>query len=141
MTQYSSYKRLTNIPWYSPPFCIRAGGRKFCIRVDANGCCDGAGTHVSVHVLEMSGDFYDKWIETSLHYKKDIKIQLVNHRNEQDLHVGNVCFTTNSDEKQCLARTKLGCGISQFISHTDLESSTETSLFIMNDCLTWRIHY
>ena len=32
-----------------------------------------------------------------------------------------------------------GLGYGQFISHTEVESSTETRRYIVNDCLTFRV--
>ena len=46
---------LCNEDWYSPPFYTHPGGYKMCIKVDADGNDDGAGTHVSVYAYLMRG--------------------------------------------------------------------------------------
>ena len=45
--------------WYSPPFYSHKGGYKMCLKVYANGCGDGKGTHVSVYIYLMKGEFDD----------------------------------------------------------------------------------
>ena len=61
MKDYSLYK-LTDKVWHSPPFCYQ-GGYKFCLAVYANGKGAGAGTHVSVELLQMKREHDDnqKW--------------------------------------------------------------------------------
>ena len=59
MTDFSRHKSASDT-WYSPPFYSHIGGYKMCFRVDANGVVDGAGTHVSVFVYLMRGEYdYD----------------------------------------------------------------------------------
>ena len=49
--------------WWSPPFYSHIGGYRMCLKVDANGFGSGKGTHVSVGVYLMRGEFDDhlKW--------------------------------------------------------------------------------
>ena len=49
--------------WFSPPFYTHIGGYKMCLKVYANGLDVGKGTHVSVFILVMRGEFDDhlKW--------------------------------------------------------------------------------
>ena len=49
--------------WYSPPFYSCLGGYKMCLKVLANGEGKGKGTHVSVFIHLMRGEFDDdlKW--------------------------------------------------------------------------------
>ena len=133
MTQYSTHKKLYNIPWYSPPFYTRA--YKMCIRVDANGWGDGAGTHLSVHTYCMRCDILSKY----KCYDYMITIQLVNHKNEQNQHEKTVHGSTYEYRKVTKDKTYLGYGNPQFITHADVESSSETRLHLFNDCLTWRV--
>ena len=63
--------------WYSPPFYSHLGGYKMCLSVDANGYGDGKGTHVSVFVYLMRGEFDDdlQWpfcgdITVELHHQQ-----------------------------------------------------------------------
>ena len=139
MTHYSAHKKLTTVPWYSPPFYTFQEIYKMCIRVDANGWGDGAGTHVSVHVFFMEGNCRVQLDRTNFYFY--VTIQLVNHSNEQDQYEKTLCFVGGDPKyrKTHGDMTKLGCGIPQFIAHDDIESSTDTKLYIINDCLTWRV--
>ena len=122
-----------------------------CIRVDANGWGNGAGTHVSVHVFFMNAEYDHSMMnelkgsgsscfENSAYY---FTIQLVNHKIEQGPHEKTVQYILNKRNFKGEAEgheTSLGYGITQFISHNDLESSSSDSRqFIINDCLTWRV--
>ena len=42
-------RKTSNEQWYSSSFYTHLRGYKMCLRVDANGCGDGKGTHVSVY--------------------------------------------------------------------------------------------
>ena len=63
--------------WYNPPFYTHVGGYKMCLRIDANGWGDGKGTHVSVGVNMMKGEFdsHLKWP-----FKGEITVELVNQK-------------------------------------------------------------
>ena len=56
-------KKCSNSEWYSPPFYTHYRGYKMCLGVDANGYDDGKGSHVSVFVYMMKGEYDDslKW--------------------------------------------------------------------------------
>ena len=61
--------------WYSRPFYTAMGGYKMCLSVHANGHGAGKGTHVSVHICLMSGEFdsHLRWP-----FRGTVTIQLVN---------------------------------------------------------------
>ena len=73
MTNFSLYK-VTGKVWYSPPFYFDEG-YKLCLAVHTNGKGAGAGTHVSVELLQMSGEHDDKvgWEEQ---YHNIVKVHL-----------------------------------------------------------------
>ena len=62
MTNFEQHKK-DGDKWYSPPVYSHYQGYKLCLRVDTNGSGDGKGTHVSVFVYFMKGEFDDslKW--------------------------------------------------------------------------------
>ena len=66
-------RKMKNDNWYSPPFYSHIGGYKMCLNVNPNGCGRGEGTHVSVFVCLMRGEFDDdlKWP-----FRGDVTIQL-----------------------------------------------------------------
>ena len=109
-----------------------------CIRVVTNGRGSGAGSHVSVYVHLMRGE-YDSRILWP--FRGDITIQLVNHNSNINHHEWTVYFGDAADGRRVTSREKAdyGRGCNQFISHTTVESSTVTSRYIVDDCLTFRI--
>ena len=113
-----------------------------CLRVDANGWGDGAGTHVSVHVFFMNAEYVPCMMgELRTSNAFYFTIQLVNHKSEQDPHEKAVQYLLNDRGGNDRGHaTSLGYGITQFISHNELKSSSSDSRqFIVNDCLTWRV--
>ncbi len=62
MTNFQQHKR-DGDEWFSPPVYTHHQGYKFSLKVYANGCSTGKGTHVSVGVYFMRGEFDDslKW--------------------------------------------------------------------------------
>ena len=63
MTNFSHYKQSGKV-WYSPPFYY-GDGYKLQLAVYANGTGAGAGTHVSIVLLRMKGEYDDqlRWTE------------------------------------------------------------------------------
>ena len=142
MTEYSTHMNIDD-RWYSPPFYTGPGGYKMCISVDANGCCSVVGTHVSVSVYLMRGEYDSRLVWP---FRGDITIQLVNYSNDQDHYELTVPFNAAvaagkvSDRVTAGERAVTGLGFEKFISHTAVESFTKTSQYIVNDCLTFRIN-
>ena len=142
MTQYSTHKK-NNDAWCSPPFYTGLGGYKMCISVNANGQLHGTGTHVSVYLRLMRGEYDSRLVWP---FRGDVTIQLVNHNNDQDDWItmnfsdaADVAFGV-SDRVTSGERSDRGWGYDKFISHTDVESCTKTSQYILNDCLTFRVN-
>ena len=79
MPYFSMHKQNGKV-WYSPPFYFDEG-YKLCVAVYANGKGAGAGTHVSVELLQMRGEHDDKlnWGEEGQYYHKiqSISIEMV----------------------------------------------------------------
>ena len=104
--------------WYSLPFYSHLGGYKMCLRVDANGTGNGKGTHVSVFVYLMRGNFDDhvKWP-----FCGNITVQL---------HNDACCFERvipmNQDAvlsprcRPIAERNESGYGHNCYISHQDI---------------------
>ena len=107
-----------------------------CLMVYANGCQDGAGTHVSVFVNIMRGEHDDK---LTWPFRGNITIQLVNQNSDQD----HVEYTVKFDDRAAIEnvsdrvtegeRFKIGWGTVTFVSHTKLESTKQC--LIKNDCI------
>ena len=119
MTGFQQKKR-SNSEWYSPPFYTHPRGYKMCLEVDANGNGCGKGSHVSVFVFMMKGEYDDslKWP-----FLGDITVQLLNQiENDARHHVDTVCVTAgHSLSKRVLEGERSGgTGFPTFIPHRDL---------------------
>ena len=64
MTNFFHYKKSRRV-WRSPPFYIQEG-YKMCLEVHAGGVGSGAGSHVSLYLLLMKGEF-DNCLKWPLH--------------------------------------------------------------------------
>ena len=74
MTEFEKHKRDSDI-WFSEPFYSHPHGYKLCLKVDANGFSSAKGTHVSVAVRLMRGQFDD---QLQFPFNGKITIQLIN---------------------------------------------------------------
>ena len=74
MINFSHYRQSGKV-WHSPPFYY-GDGYKMQLAVYANGTGAGAGTHVSIVLLRIKGEYDDqlKWTEDWDDYKMNIKI-------------------------------------------------------------------
>ena len=72
MDGFEDHKKKSD-EWHSTPFYSHIGGYKMCLSVNANGYGNGKGTHMSLYVHLMKGDYDDhlKWP-----FNGDITIEL-----------------------------------------------------------------
>ena len=140
MTKYHQHKSTKDI-WYSPPFYTHPGGYKMCIKVYANGCDDGADTHVSVFAYLMRGKNDDNlpWPFTGR-----VGITLLNQLTDKNHYTNTVSFPQDSDEanKRILdgERAHTGYGQPTFISHNQLGYDTAKNCqYLRDDCLYFQI--
>ena len=117
MDDFEQHKK-SNDFWYSPPFYTHLGGYRMGLNVCANGVGDGKGTHVTVGVHLMRGEFDDllKWP-----FRGDVTIQL----KKNDLpHYQLILPLKDNTPNRCVCKpTKErndSCGYPQYISHADL---------------------
>ena len=117
MDDFEQHKKKADI-WYSPPFYTHLGGYRMCLRVDANGVGRGKGTHVSVYVHLMRGEFDDllKWP-----FRGDVTMQL--KKTDPPLYQLIRSFD-NATPDECVCKpTKEkndGWGYGQYLSHAYL---------------------
>ena len=140
MTNFENH-RTTADPWYSTPFYTHPHQYKMCLKVYASGSGLGEGTHVSVFVHLMRGEFDDhlKWP-----FRGDITVQLLNQLGEMEHYIKVIPFnerTPNDTAGRVIAgdRAASGWGILQFVSHSMLRESPKTTRYLMNDCLCFRV--
>ena len=133
MPKFEQHKSSKDI-WYSPPFYTHPGSYKMCIRVDANGCGDAAGTHVSVYAYLMKGRNDDNlpWPFTG-----EVTITLLNQLADKNHHTYTVSFPQDDEASRRVVddeRARAGYGFSTFISHSRLDAQ-----YLKDDCLYFRI--
>ena len=118
MDDFEQHKKKADI-WYSPPFYTHLGGYRMYLRVYANGSGEGKGTHVSVFVFLMRGEYDDllKWP-----FRGDVTIQL---KKNNPPHYQKILHLNDDMPKRCVCkptkeRNDGGWGSSKYISHADL---------------------
>ena len=127
MPNTSEYSRSGKV-WYSPPFYYREG-YKMCLAVYANGTGKGAGTHVSVSVLLVGGEFDDrvKW-----------PIQCCNNVNHyiRELPKGHRQF------RVCFSNPRLAFGMHKQLGHCDkFLGLTSRALKVNNDSILFKVEF
>jgi len=146
MNDYSLYKHTGKV-WYSPPFYYD-DGYKLCLAVYANGKGAGAGTHMSVELLQMKGEHDDKlsWGKGSGCYKYQIRqrisIQVMAqskrvHAADKDYHFCSACFTQLPPGEDLHVFKSLGryaVSEDKFIDHQSVER-----VMVSNDTIALRI--
>ncbi len=118
---YAHHKK-HSLKWYSSPFYSCPGGYKMCVGVSAGGCGVGEGTHVSVLVHFLRGEF-----DTSLQwpFRGTLAIHLLNERRDGSHHCHEVVFGKDVPVMQsgCVSggfEKTLGYGLPLFIDHAQL---------------------
>ena len=129
MANFDEYKR-DNDSWHSPHFHTHPNGYKMCLHVFANGVGSRQGTHLTVYVCLMRGEFDEqlKWP-----FRGNISIRLVNQEEDKDNIVKTITFNESTPQIRC-QRVKadeppLGCGCN-FLSLTELQPK-----YLKNDCI------
>lgn len=140
MTEFRKHK-LHERQWLSPAFYSHFGGYRMCISVDAGGSEEGRGTHVSVYVNLMKGEYDDhlKWP-----FKGSIVLELCNQRSYSGNLQENIMFTYDASEiAQRVTAGEVaeqGLGIPTFIEHNQLGYNLKKNVeFLKHDCLRFRV--
>ena len=124
--------------WYSRPFYTGMGGYKMCLRVDANGDGDGAGTHISVFTCLMRGEFdsHLKWP-----FRGTVTFQLVNQlEDKKHCTEPNAYKDALHDFAQVDGERSKGWGSPRFLPHSALGLSVANNRqYLKDDCLIFRI--
>jgi len=134
-----------NAEWYSDPFYTHPRGYKLCVRIDANGYKRQRGTHMSVFICLMRGEYDD---ELSWPFHGEITVELLD-QNAQDSEEGmhhscTICYDENSDyrgQRVVLGEKRLaGEGEDQFIPHSKLYPDQDSTVqYLKDDCLKFRV--
>ena len=131
MTHFQQCKR-KNDQWYSLPFYTHPHGYKMCIRVIPNGFGRGNGTHLSVFIHLMRGefDYHLKWP-----LRGHITIQLPNQEEDKDHVVKVIPFGDDTPDNVANRVTEgernvSGRGIPEFLPHSKSKQG-----YLKTDCL------
>ena len=134
LTNFALHKRGTT-QWMCPPFYNELGGYKLAIEISANGEGAGKGTHISVYIRIMRGEYDDilKWP-----LKASITIQLISQLNDVSHHEMTTPVYQWAQVVEGVVGT--GWGWDKFVSHHDLEfNATRRTGFLRNDRLNFRV--
>ena len=141
MTNFSQHK-CAGDTWFSPPFYSHIGGYKMCLEADANGWGDGKGTHVSVYVRLMRGEYDDDLLWP---FRGSIVFQLCNCRADTE-HLNctfNVDDRADSNVTGQLTkgeRAPSAWGMPKFVPQTALcYNASKNTEFLVNDSLKFRV--
>jgi len=146
MYNYSLYKHTGKV-WHSPPFYF-GDGYKLCLAVYANGKGAGAGTHVSVELLQMKGEHDDKlrWNKRAQYQYPpySISIQMIAQsekeqvpQKEVSLHICTKCFVRQPPPEDLhVFKNGNGNAVSgdKFIDHQSAEQ-----VMVSNDAIALRV--
>ena len=141
MTKFDSYRE-TEQSWYSSPFYSHYGGYKLCIRLDANGDGRGKGTHISLYVSLMKGEYDDR---LSWPFKGEVKIVMLNWLEDKNHIEEKISFNKTAGEKVCGrvtqgSRALIGRGRNQFLPQVDLTRNEARNIeYCRNGCLRMRV--
>ena len=111
-------RKKSNVDWYSPPFYTHLGGYRMCLNVCANGDGKVKGTHVTVVVHLMRGEFDDllKWP-----FRGEVTIQL---KKNDPPHYQRILPLNDNTPDKCVCKPteekNNGWGFHEYISHADL---------------------
>ena len=122
--------------WFSPPVYTHHHGYKICLAVVPDGQGIGKGTHVSVYINFMKGEFDDslKWP-----FRGTIWIQLLDQGTGMIHKLVMLSYTESVDSTYCSRVTegslcRWGLGVPRLIAHSDLEPK-----YLQNDTLLFQI--
>ena len=123
--------------WYSTPF-YSAQGYKMRLKVYANGFGDGAGTHVTVFIQIIRGEYDDT---LTWPYTGTVTYEIINWKDDRD-HVGTTidfsvkeAIDAGCGNKPINKNQNLGYGILQALSHDTLyyDMYSKSSKYISDD--------
>ena len=136
MTGFKQHKKDGDI-WLSPPVYTHHQGYKICLNVYANGNGSGKGTHVSVYVYFLKGEF-DHSLKCP--FRGVISFRLLDQLEGEDHKTYTCTYDETGVDKFCnrvteSERAVCGLGYGKVIAHTELEPK-----YLRNDTLLFQIH-
>ena len=125
---------------FSPPFYTSYGGYKMCIRVDANGCGNSKGTHISVFTYLMRGENDDN---LSWPYTGTVTVELLNQLENRNHYPLSKKFVSDRGQRvvnhDFVAQGRAS-GHYEYIPHSSLHYDLKKNCqYLKDDCLYFRL--
>ena len=142
ITSFSQTRKKTKDTFSGPPFYTHDGGYKLYAYANLNGFSTGKGSHVSLSVVLMKGE-YDDMLSWPL--SGDIVVEMLNWREDKNHVKGTISFSkgiqsTSSTRVLTGDVAPTGWGLAQFASHSTLSYNHSTNTeFVRNDCLLVKV--
>ena len=128
---YGSKKEKNKI-FYSTSFYTHPGGYKIRIRIDANGYCDGKGTHVSVSTGMLEGRY-----DNQLHWPflGTVTVELLNQLGDDNHHKEVIPYDASDNMRVGSIR-----GYPKVFPHSSLcHNSATNTQYLLDDTLYFRV--
>ena len=140
MSNFEEHKRAGD-RWFGPSFYSHPGGYKMCARVDANGIGIGKGTHVSILIHLVAGQYDD---QLQWPFQGSITMQLLNQRGGTSHLQVTIPFTEAPKETTTRVQNgsiaTWGWGCYTFIPQEDLRYNPQTNCeYLSNNCLQFTV--
>jgi len=134
-------KKKNEVKWCSDGFYTQNRGYKMCLRVIAGGAGSGKGSHLSVFLYLMKGQ-YDTQLDWPL--KGEFEMMLLNQLADFDHHSNTVKFsektpTAISNKVKSVEMAADGLGRNEFILMDELRKITNTCQYLKDDCIFIRV--
>ena len=126
-------KKRSNSRWQSQPFYSHQNGYKMVLSVGCNGYGAGEGTHISVYLSIMHGEFDN---ELEWPFRGALSIQLLNQEGTDDHFHLILAFDDAPERYTCRVTDgdgNSGWGFPKFIAHADL------SRYLKNNSLCFKV--
>ena len=125
--------RISKGSWISRPFYTHLQGYKMCLRITADGEGTGKGTHITVAVYLMKGEFDD---QLEWPFRGDITIQLLNQQGDKKGHFTRTIRGAEAVRGSGKSGEKFisAWGISQFKLQSEVYQK-----FLKNDSLKFQV--
>lgn len=135
MTNFSLHKRGTT-QWTCPAFYSELGGYKMALEISAYGEGAGKGTHVSVYIRILRGE-YDDILPWPL--RASVMIQLISQVNDAHYEMVTPVYEWTQVNEGVVG---VGWGWDRFIGHSDLQYNMQRRTeYLRNDRLNFRVIY
>ena len=133
-------RKKNNEVWYSHPVYTKVGGYKMCLKIYTNGYGKHKGSHMSVFVNMMRGEFDD---QLEWPFRGEIIVQLLNPNSDQRHCVRSFVYSDETIGSSDIANRVMkgdicfcGYGSPKFISHTELQQE-----YLKEDSFVLRVQH